>query len=963
MITTIEGNADSVVRGRRLDLIDPTEVSTIVFIVRLGPRRSPLIIAPHVATPSQPVCNPIKSTNDGRLEWVYPPQMPTLTRFRSTAPLITLVLLACPTTLPPDQGPPTGDGLFSEGCPIALQALARTIGVDAQLPGATAVGTRGDVLLANEHAAFVITAPDKDATYYYYDGIVADAAPMSGCTVIGDDKLDEVGLVMGELSLVNIDDSVLRAFRGESMEILSDGSGGSAAVVRVTGVDDTHWLVEYTLISDAINRGGREVSQPYNIEIVVDYVLEPDSPVLRIDVRYNNLNDEALTLFGGTLLSFAPTMASHAFSSGTIGIPGINLDFGTPWIVATDGEGALAYGVEAGNLAFTSIGGMSIAVDITQVLGDPLVISAGGYQVRTTFLSVGAGGGPTATTPYLVSNPEPVVGQFFDAVTKTGKVVDAAGNGVANASVRLEASTEDAGWDTLDQTWTDASGNFELVVPVDSVAPWSFRLAASADGRDTPEPVEINNEPGSVELTVPALGTVDYAFTDDNGDGPAKLVLERVDGHTVTDWLIGTGSRPVAPGDYSWTATRGYEFGVVTGEVTVPEDGSASVTADMVRLIDTTGYMTVDTHVHTAGSPDSNTLPEHALVRAAGQGLEIVMHTEHEYIGDYSAVPAEVGVHAWVNNINGMEMTATMPEHMTVFPVESDGSIRGGIVEWYSKDIAEILADMRIRSDNGVSLINHPGYVSRIGWDRVSAEPTLTDATLLGLEAGSAIWDWNFDGLEVMNGHASPFASHGNGRFDDWMSMVNAGFPSIGVGCSDDHGGRGIGRPYSYYASPTDDPLQMQDADIVIAFLGGQVMASTGAFARVTVNDAGLGETVTDLDGQVDLWVHVEALPEVDVTHVVVFANCDEVRVIDATDPDGVIKLDTTVTVDVPVDTQIVVAAFGAERFPAGLSDFNPEGVPRVLTNPIYVDADDNGTFDGAAGRECSYTLGYSAEE
>jgi len=497
-----------------------------------------------------------------------------------------------------------------------------------------------------------------------------------------------------------------------------------------------------------------------------------------------------------------------------------------------------------------------------------------------------------------------------------------------------------------------------MVLPVDEQDPWMFRMAHSAPGRDLPDPVEVTEDSSGLTLTLPAAGQVAYDLTESGEPSPGKLVMVRHDGHRITEWLVGEGRFPAAPGSYTWTVTRGYEYGVVTGEVVVGANVSAAVRAQLTRLVDTSGFMSVDTHVHATGSPDSDVAPGLVLVHAAAHGLEIVMHTEHEFVGDYSAVPSEMGVDRWLNNINGMEMTASMPEHMTLFPLEADGSIRGGMVPWYGRDMAEILQMMRDRSDDGVSLVNHPGYMDDVGWDRVAAEPTLTDATLLGLNAGAAVWDWNFDGVEVMNGHASPFATLGNGRFDNWMSMVNAGFPMIGVGCSDDHGAGKVGTPLTWYASPTDDPAQMEDVHLVDAFLGGQVMASTGAFARVSVNDAGLGDTTTDTDGQVDLTVQVSAIPSIDVTRAVVFVNCDEVAILDADDPTAILKIDTTVSLSLAEDAQVVVSAFGEQRLPDGLPNFDPTGVPRVLTNPIYVDADGDGVFGGAAGRECAYTLG-----
>ena len=112
-----------------------------------------------------------------------------------------------------------------------------------------------------------------------------------------------------------------------------------------------------------------------------------------------------------------------------------------------------------------------------------------------------------------------------------------------------------------------------------------------------------------------------------------------------------------------------------------------------------------------------------------------------------------------------------------------------------------------------------------------------------------------------------------------------------------------------------------------------------------------------DTDGEVVLDVHIEAIPEIDVTFVSIFVNCDEVLTVPATDPGGVVKLSESLDLSLTEDSHITLAAFGEERLPAGLPNFNPSRVPRVLTSPIYVDVDGNGVFDPPGGRECAVFL------
>jgi hypothetical protein len=176
------------------------------------------------------------------------------------------------------------------------------------------------------------------------------------------------------------------------------------------------------------------------------------------------------------------------------------------------------------------------------------------------------------------------------------------------------------------------------------------------------------------------------------------------------------------------------------------------------------------------------------------------------------------------------------------------------------------------------------------------------------------------------------------------------------AGCSDDHGGDEPGFPRTYVQSATDDPTALDVDALVAAMRAGQVSVSDGAFARVSIDGVRPGGLATG-SGTVPLALTVSAAREIDVTHVVVFANCDEIAQVEATDPAGVVKLDTVVDVPIDGDTQVVLAAFGAELLPLGLPQFTAGNTPRALTGAILVDGDGDGEFTAPGGRICSYDL------
>ena len=89
----------------------------------------------------------------------------------------------------------------------------------------------------------------------------------------------------------------------------------------------------------------------YGLIGTVDYILEPDSSVLRIDLTLENPGTTDLSLTSATLLSLGGTMELYRYPTSELSVGPLSLGLGIPWLVATDGDDALAFAVEAGNLA------------------------------------------------------------------------------------------------------------------------------------------------------------------------------------------------------------------------------------------------------------------------------------------------------------------------------------------------------------------------------------------------------------------------------------------------------------------------------------------------------------------------------------------------------------------------------------------------------------------------------------
>ncbi len=846
-----------------------------------------------------------------------------------------LLLAACK----PDEAPIVDE----PGTCLAERASARPFDPAMAVPGDVAVGRNGDVVLDNTRARFVITAPDQGSTYYHYGGIVADAVPLSDCEPIGEDLLDEVGLILGSVDVANPSASILRAFQATSLTIESDGSDGGPAVVRATGTDAPYWLVEYELVRSGVSSGGRPVSGPWNLTIDVRYTLFPDDSDLRIDWTLSG--DEDLSLLTGALLSFAPAFDVAEAGSGRLDFSGISLATGIPAMMATDGATEAAWGVEGGQLATAHISGIDVALDVAQAITDPLEISPGVSATSHMHLSVGHVD-DRALPALVAASPERLAGQWPSVDWVDGVVVDSAGAPIAGARVELWS---DAGAGSSLTQWvaSDAAGMWRHPTLGFADPPWSWEVRAIAPGRD---PSELTQATTGMSLSLGPSGGVDVSVEGPDGPLPATIALRRFDGLAIDSAVLGSGHVPAPPGTYEVTVSRGIRYEPTIATILVPEDGAVGHAVTLEPTFDATGWANIDTHVHSEFSPDSRSPRSEVLRHAAAHGLDIVLHTEHEHIVDVSTASADAGTDTWVRSLGGQEVTAPVPEHMTLVGVTPDGTPRGGPVAWYGMDLPNLFAAMRARGDGGLNLFNHPGYMDLVGWDPVAAAPTLTDPGLLGLDPDGAVWSWDFDGIEVMNGVDSPF-SDGNGRFEKWMSIVQAGHPVLPIGCSDAHSLGDIGFPSTWFPANGPSP-DLSDEAIFDGLRSGNVSISAGALGQIALDGVAPGGVVTT--SAASLHITVLAPRAIDVTHAVVFVNCNEALRVDATGL-GPTWIDASVDLTFTEDSTVVVAAFGEGALPAGFPAFSATNVPRALVAPVYVDTDGNGQFDPPAGRRCPF--------
>lgn len=862
---------------------------------------------------------------------------------------------------------------FSQGCPKPGRSLVRQIkGKHERFSGPAALAAPGDWLLANEHAAFVIKSPtETEHTYAYYGGLLVDAVAIDGCAQVAPERFGELPFLVGNIDISNFTATVLRTFRGESAEVLADGSDGGPAKLRVWGTDDRFWLVELTLIGQALKAGSpRGRTKPLGVKLALDYTLAPDRAAIRIDLVVFNETATPRELHCGAAAFLHDSTVQQIWSAGKLGAGGFSLRTGLPWLAGSAADGSVAIAVDAKNLGTAQFSGVDALVPIDQ-LGEPLKLGAKGGGADSDMQTFWIGVGKTDSASAVASLEGLTVGgSSWQGQDVSGHVRDVgSGDSIAGAQVVLQRRSGSGQFDTLLSERSGADGAFTMRVPKVGKA-GDLRLLAHKSGRADSAAVVLVLDSGpvtNVELKIGQLGRIEHEVTDETGAFiPARLTLLRKGGGGVLGFAKGEkGIWEVPPGAYTLHVTHGYTHTPWQGEVVVKAGAPAKVKAKVPRVVDTKGWFSFDNHVHSEPSPDSTVPLTDRYISAAAEGLDVVVHSEHEIIVDSSPALAASGVAKWVRGVVGQEVTASLPEHTNMTSVVPDPKhVRGAPVSWEGHDLAEIFALEKQRGA-GFRTLNHPrkgcNWLCLIGWDRDKLTFTLNDPTVVGLAKGATLLSWDFEAMEVLNGMDDRLFSikgkeQESGTFEDWLSFWNGGHRVVGLAVTDVHGWAPPGSPRSWFKVPSDTLADFEDAWLVDAVKSGNTTMSAGAFATVSIGGVGPGGTVPKsavVDGKVPLAVKVQAIAAIDVTRVAVLVNCELVLDVKTSAPDAVVKMAETLSVPITKDSYVVVLGFGKKAMPAGFAGVNAAAVPRFIANPILVDADGNGSWSAPGAKSC----------
>lgn len=313
----------------------------------------------------------------------------------------------------------------------------------------------------------------------------------------------------------------------------------------------------------------------------------------------------------------------------------------------------------------------------------------------------------------------------------------------------------------------------------------------------------------------------------------------------------GSGSIQLRPGRYEIFGSRGPEYTVRRKLIRVREGRTRNVKLRLRRLVETPGALSADFHIHSARSLDTQAAVEGRAAAFAGEGVEVMVSTDHDFVLDYAPVIAAMNLTPFVTSIVGSEVTGTVPNppafpnstgHINAWPLTVDPDARrDGAVEdefvapnWNFSRLRN--AGARVIQYNhpraGVSGITSIGLFSNIGCGRCAnaidqlcsvdadcpASPGTPDCTCVGYQPDRLLTEApnnlllsdditgtsgipnpdgfrniDFDAMEIGNGtSAGGYVQVRN----DWFSLLNqfrASTPSgpvpfiVGTGVSDSH--------------------------------------------------------------------------------------------------------------------------------------------------------------------------------
>ncbi len=770
------------------------------------------------------------------------------------------------------------------GAQAAFAGAITAANTDELLTGVAAQGQVGDFYLRNDKVRITIGASTRVI------GVVPQGGNLIDAALIGADGRQLLDDHFGELSLIY---KAGRTCEHDRIEIVRDGTKGGAAVVRAVGKSGNNDFVNLKAIGALPIGDDLDPDIEDDIDCATTYVLEPGAS--QVAVHWSLYNPGAFKLQGPIGMLNDTGGETEAWSNtrgferaGIEALDALTEPASINYVVY-QGPGP-AYGIVPRFEKPTHASGILIA-------GVSIVLF-GAENLFDIF---------DPTTYELVLEPrkgmrqrvDVVLGrdaEDVDVVFRTGggeAMSDVDGtamwsDGTPAAGARVGVYLDGDGNGTIDDTDVvlsyldaEADGRWSGKVPAGA-------LLVRAEVKDQARSAVMPAGAGRA-LTLPAPVALDYQLLDDaTGEPmPGRLLVvgthpafpdkrlfetkDRLAGivrsvHAVAGTTTGAGADPAvllpAGGTYRVYASRGTEWSAASA----PFAGTAraTVTLRLRRVIDTTGYLATEFHVHQVGSPDSPVGSLERVRSGLAAGVELFAVTDHDVVSDLQPFVETLGAQDLLRVIPGIEVTPFAYGHFNAWPLAVEPNSNGGAIDWgrgregFAMTPGEIFDAMRTRGARVVQ-VNHPRGEGALGtfqqfFDRANLKYDFVGRSIFGDFLATpvpnqwlrlpdeSLWNDTWNALEVWNGF-SMSDTDGDRRREitsmdrvlrDWFNLLTMGFYAAPIGNSDSH-------------TSVADPLGMPRTMVRVADDSGAALVSGAATAAVMSTLQGTGGVARDI--------------------------------------------------------------------------------------------------------------------
>jgi hypothetical protein len=187
-------------------------------------------------------------------------------------------------------------------------------------------------------------------------------------------------------------------------------------------------------------------------------------------------------------------------------------------------------------------------------------------------------------------------------------------------------------------------------------------------------------DPGNVESALGFLNSFGTYFGFDPEDKAEDIfgVVQVL----FADHSGDTGTHNLAPGTYHVVVSHGQEYDVHDEVVNVAASATSTVNATVNQVVDTTGFVSMDTHVHMELSPDSNVSIERRITTMLAEGVDFFVPTDHDFVHDINDEITAMGVSGLIGSAPSNEITTFSYGHFNVWPQAVGADVNGNALDW-----------------------------------------------------------------------------------------------------------------------------------------------------------------------------------------------------------------------------------------------------------------------------------------